>query len=888
MLFAAITLSLIALLTFYASGYYVVIFAFLRARSELHAPAAFEASRSLADRVVALIPARNEGPQILRAIRSLLGQDHAGEIDVVVLLEDASDTSLPFLAEAFSAAVIGETSRGAPVELYRDERRSVRLVFTGVSAKSEKINSVSAGLSAPYAAILDADHEADPAWIRTSLALLKKSRGSIIQGRRGPLSAAGFLRLWDSLHQHIGCEMLNVAFTRLGLTVFFTGTTTVMETRLLREHPLRACLTEDADFSYQVIVQGGRILHNPWHGSNEEVAPDLYSFIARRRRWANGHTGAFFRHLAQAFRSPLNWKERLQFVFHGMHYLAALPVAALHVTFAAYFLTHFSPVHTAAALVAALFLSRLILASQGALAWRARLLVGGVTLAWVFPVVVIVLNLILAAFARDPLRAALPLPGALHLIGLACFLAPLMLLLVGLAGYRQLSPATFLAATLTYPAAFFLDIVGVLIGLADLVAGHERWRPVTRVIRADEPARDIRTSWAFARLPGAVFSIWPRRKTRFMDASGESSGQSADAQGAFRDQPGARRSAGPRLAAALAIAALCFVIAAIFYTPADPIPLANHACVAREHDDFPWIIPPRKLSGYCNDANRAASAQALQGGRRGVFHLTRSDPLHNLDGVFWDQLDDTFFCNLAHFRPANVVANADGQNGLQLVLRRENAGDRQFTAGSIATKNDANARYRYGRFEVVMKPARLSGVVTAFFLYRFDPWQEIDTEFLGNDTTKLLLNVYYNPGEVGDRYNYGYRGTPVVIDLGFDAAADYHEYALEWDPEEIRWFVDGRLVHRRRAGRPTPIPHLPMRFHVNLWPTCSAELAGEFRPAADSLPASASVRSVKIYEHRQAAFPRYSQLIDSVLGRADSATGTWRDEAEWMQPAESR
>ncbi len=879
-----ISIVLMSILALYACGYYLVIFVFLGDRRRADGRPPPEGGPCHADSVAALVPARHEGARILRTIESLLRQDYAGNIRIIVLVEDSADSSVPFLTAAYPQASSAAQEPGRHIELWSEGSRSLELVFTGVSAKSEKINAVSGQLEAPYAAILDADHEADPAWIRTSLALMESDDAAIIQGRRGPLSAAGFLRLWDSLHQHIGCEMLNVAFTRLGLTVFFTGTTTVLATRLLREHPLRACLTEDADFSYQIIVGGGRILHNPWHGSNEEVSPDLYSFIARRRRWANGHTATFFRHVKDAFRSSLNWQERLQFVFHGVHYLAALPVAALHLVFAAYFLQHFSLVHAAASLATALYLTRFITASQSSGAWRTRVVEGGVVLLWVLPVVIIAFNLALALLARDPGRAALPLPGVLHLLGLACFSAPLILLLVGLAGYRQLSPPTFLAVICTYPAAFYLDIAGVLIGLADLAVGQNRWRPVTRAVAADEPARDIRASWAPGRLPGALRRIWSRRKSERMDASGNFSGVKAEAP---LDE-GIRRRAGLRLSGALTLVALCIVIAAVLYTPAERIPLAENACHVREHDDYPWIIPPRELSDYCDGAGRVGDPERApaRGGRRGVFPLTHSDPLQSFNGAFWDRLDDTFFCNLAQFRPANAAIV--GPDGMQLTLRREAAGDRQYTSASIATKNEAQARYRYGRFEVVMKPVRLSGVVTAFFLYRFDPWQEIDTEFLGDDTTKLLLNVYYNPGDAGDRYNYGYRGTPTVIELGFDAAADFHEYALEWDPEEIRWFVDGRLVHRRRAGRPTPIPHLPMRFHINVWPTCSAELAGEFRPGGGDLPASASVRRVKIYEHRQAAFPRYSRFIDAALGRAVYSTGGWRDEADWMQPAVER
>jgi beta-glucanase (GH16 family) len=61
-------------------------------------------------------------------------------------------------------------------------------------------------------------------------------------------------------------------------------------------------------------------------------------------------------------------------------------------------------------------------------------------------------------------------------------------------------------------------------------------------------------------------------------------------------------------------------------------------------------------------------------------------------------------------------------------------------------------------------------VITGFFLHRNSPRQEIDIEFLGNDTTKLLVNVYYNPGYEGARMEYGFRSTPTLIDLGFDAA----------------------------------------------------------------------------------------------------------------------
>ena len=94
------------------------------------------------------------------------------------------------------------------------------------------------------------------------------------------------------------------------------------------------------------------------------------------------------------------------------------------------------------------------------------------------------------------------------------------------------------------------------------------------------------------------------------------------------------------------------------------------------------------------------------------------------------------------------------------------------------------------------------------------------------------------------KFDYGFRGTPAIIKLGFDASKALHDFTIEWDPCEIRWFVDQKLVHRRATWEPTPIPHLPMTLHVNTWPTRSRELAG--RLALRALPAAAIVRRVAV------------------------------------------
>jgi GR25 family glycosyltransferase involved in LPS biosynthesis len=210
----------------------------------------------------------------------------------------------------------------------------------------------------------------------------------------------------------------------------------------------------------------------------------------------------------------------------------------------------------------------------------------------------------------------------------------------------------------------------------------------------------------------------------------------------------------------------------------------------------------------------------------------------NINNTRWLLRDDTFPSNLAIFNPSNFTTMEDGT--ARFILHKERSGVRDYTSASISS----HQKFLYGRFEAEIRPANVSGVVTGVFLQRNSPRQEIDIELLGKDTTKMLLNVYYNPGGEGARFEYGYRGTPVLIDLGFDASEDFHHYIIEWFPEVIRWYVDDRLMHERFNWDPTPILHLPMQFHVNLWPSRSVKLAG--RLLDRKLPANSAIRTIHL------------------------------------------
>ena len=209
-----------------------------------------------------------------------------------------------------------------------------------------------------------------------------------------------------------------------------------------------------------------------------------------------------------------------------------------------------------------------------------------------------------------------------------------------------------------------------------------------------------------------------------------------------------------------------------------------------------------------------------------------------IDPACWFYRSDTFTDNLALFRPSNCEVKPGV--GTFLYIRKDHQGVRDCSAASISSKG----HYLYGKFEVNLQACNVSGVVTGFFLHRNTPRQEIDVEIAGNHPNRLIVNVFFNPGCDGAKFDYGYRGTPTYIELGFDASKEAHCYTIEWTPNDITWRVDGNIIHKRVIWDPTPIPHLPMSLHVNCWPTRSVELAGRIKKRR--LPGVAILESISL------------------------------------------
>ncbi len=174
------------------------------------------------------------------------------------------------------------------------------------------------------------------------------------------------------------------------------------------------------------------------------------------------------------------------------------------------------------------------------------------------------------------------------------------------------------------------------------------------------------------------------------------------------------------------------------------------------------------------------------------------------------------------------------RDGLTLTLSPQHDAENGFIGASIRRKETSH----FGRYEVVMQPAKGKGLVTGFFTYTGPYYgarhDEIDIEFLGKDTTKMHV-AWFVDGVLHER----------DIPLGFDAALAPRRYGFTWAPDYIEWTVDDAPIFRITQDE-APIPREPGMLFLNLWAAdiTLANWAGLTAPTTRAKATAQSVRFV--------------------------------------------
>jgi beta-glucanase (GH16 family) len=153
-------------------------------------------------------------------------------------------------------------------------------------------------------------------------------------------------------------------------------------------------------------------------------------------------------------------------------------------------------------------------------------------------------------------------------------------------------------------------------------------------------------------------------------------------------------------------------------------------------------------------------------------------------------------------RPENVAL--DGQGALVITARREPMGGREFTSARLSSKGKfARA---YGRFEARLKLPAGRGFWPAFWMLgtnidtvRWPGCGEIDIVESRGAQPWRVSGAAHGPGYSGGNAITGAFETPERTRF----SDDFHVYAVEWEPDEIRFYVD---QHHYHSVRPTRLP----------------------------------------------------------------------------------
>ncbi|KAG9299586.1 hypothetical protein G9A89_020757 [Geosiphon pyriformis] len=129
----------------------------------------------------------------------------------------------------------------------------------------------------------------------------------------------------------------------------------------------------------------------------------------------------------------------------------------------------------------------------------------------------------------------------------------------------------------------------------------------------------------------------------------------------------------------------------------------------------------------------------------------------------------------------------------------------------------STTRYtQYGRITARLKTSRTQGIVTAFITMS-NIKDEIDWEWVGHKLDQGQSNYFY-------RGHIDYKnGDTHTLNSG-DTFNTFHDYTIDWQENQIQWFIDGKLVRTlnkkdtfNETSGTYSYPSTPSRVQLSIW-----------------------------------------------------------------------
>ena len=208
----------------------------------------------------------------------------------------------------------------------------------------------------------------------------------------------------------------------------------------------------------------------------------------------------------------------------------------------------------------------------------------------------------------------------------------------------------------------------------------------------------------------------------------------------------------------------------------------------------------------------------------GKWTLVWHDEFNDFNDSQWTAIDGASGINndLVYHSPDHVTIE-DGK--LRIRLDDTSAGGKDYTGGKVISKD--KFEFTYGRIAVRARTAATYGTHTAAWLLHepcdgLNPcvggWPpEIDiVEVIGREPDRVHQTVHYGTtpydSTTGGRWpDWDFDVTTTVLAAGQAPGEVFHEYVVEWEQDEIRWYIDGVPTKTWRANNTNSfMPKEPM------------------------------------------------------------------------------
>ncbi len=164
--------------------------------------------------------------------------------------------------------------------------------------------------------------------------------------------------------------------------------------------------------------------------------------------------------------------------------------------------------------------------------------------------------------------------------------------------------------------------------------------------------------------------------------------------------------------------------------------------------------------------------------------IDRTNWTYDLGGNGWGNVEMEYY--------TDRTENARVENGMLIIEARQEQYERlPYTSARLNTRG--LHEFKYGRIEARMKLPSGQGIWPAFWMMGSNAgWPlcgEMDImEYVGK-TPNTIYQTAHGPGYSGAKGIGAHFVLPAA-----SLKDDFHVYAIDWEPEDIRWYIDGQQV----------------------------------------------------------------------------------------------